>query len=293
MKGSRTEMLRMRDRSMVVRSTYAWTACTAGLLAATPRAHAQLELVASSIHVEAFAGIEAIDPSGVSRLLGTATDACESSAGCELAVTPEGYHCAEFSDCSPAPCVDSYAGCTLQLDGQTAAISAYIRQCGAPTFAFPLPTGELAYAFAAGRVEAEIRIRVAARCLLQFDFAAGEDGDVGRPLLHAPIPFRTLNPEDSGAVVPAFPGEIVLRISGDDSSDWNTLATSVRVTVVPAPDCDADFNGDGFVDFFDFDLFVLCFDGTAGAEPLADINGDGFIDFFDVNDFLDSFAAGC
>ncbi len=58
--------------------------------------------------------------------------------------------------------------------------------------------------------------------------------------------------------------------------------------------CPADFNGDGFVDFFDFDEFVICFEGNAcppGASP--DFNGDGFADFFDYDEFVIDFEAGC
>lgn len=58
--------------------------------------------------------------------------------------------------------------------------------------------------------------------------------------------------------------------------------------------CPADFNDDGFVDFFDYSDFVECFDG--GACPpgkTADYNGDGFIDFFDFKFFVRGFEAGC
>ncbi|QOJ00243.1 MAG: hypothetical protein HRU70_06975 [Phycisphaeraceae bacterium] len=58
--------------------------------------------------------------------------------------------------------------------------------------------------------------------------------------------------------------------------------------------CPADFNGDGFVDFFDFDAFVGCFEGwecPPGAD--ADLNGDGFVDFFDYDAFVEAFEAGC
>jgi uncharacterized membrane protein len=54
--------------------------------------------------------------------------------------------------------------------------------------------------------------------------------------------------------------------------------------------CGADFNGDGFLDFTDFDDFVGAFEaGTANA----DFNGDGFLDFTDFDDFVAAFEAGC
>jgi hypothetical protein len=58
--------------------------------------------------------------------------------------------------------------------------------------------------------------------------------------------------------------------------------------------CPADFNADGFVDFFDFDDFVLCFEGDVcppGKSP--DFNNDGFVDFFDFDDFVVAFERGC
>jgi hypothetical protein len=54
--------------------------------------------------------------------------------------------------------------------------------------------------------------------------------------------------------------------------------------------CPADFNGDGFVDFFDYDSFVTAYEN---ADPFADTNADGFLDFFDYDDFVAAFEAGC
>jgi hypothetical protein len=59
-------------------------------------------------------------------------------------------------------------------------------------------------------------------------------------------------------------------------------------------ECAADFNDDGFVDFFDYDDFVQCYEG--GACPpgkAADINGDQFVDFFDYDAFVQVFETGC
>jgi hypothetical protein len=51
----------------------------------------------------------------------------------------------------------------------------------------------------------------------------------------------------------------------------------------------ADFNCDGFVDFFDYDGYVDAFES---AFPTADANGDGFLDFFDYDLFVDLFENG-
>jgi hypothetical protein len=60
------------------------------------------------------------------------------------------------------------------------------------------------------------------------------------------------------------------------------------------PSCPVDFNGDGFVDFFDYSDFVACFEGercTDGRD--ADFNADGFTDFFDYAEFVGAFESGC
>jgi hypothetical protein len=60
------------------------------------------------------------------------------------------------------------------------------------------------------------------------------------------------------------------------------------------PACAADFNGDGFLDFFDYDDYVNCFEtGNCAGGRTADFNGDGFVDFFDYDDYVGAFEAGC
>ena len=72
--------------------------------------------------------------------------------------------------------------------------------------------------------------------------------------------------------------------TGGDASDADVVVGT----------CPADFNADGFADFFDYDAFVLCFEGEgcpAGAS--ADFNGDGFADFFDYDAFVSAYESGC
>ena len=65
-----------------------------------------------------------------------------------------------------------------------------------------------------------------------------------------------------------------------------------NITMTPA--CLADFNGDGFVDGFDYDEFVACFEGDpCPPGKSADFNGDGFADGFDYDDFVTAFETGC
>jgi hypothetical protein len=62
-----------------------------------------------------------------------------------------------------------------------------------------------------------------------------------------------------------------------------------------SPTCTADFNGDGTLDFFDYDDFAGCFEGLAcpPGSGGADYNDDGSIDFFDYDDFVGAFETGC
>lgn len=70
--------------------------------------------------------------------------------------------------------------------------------------------------------------------------------------------------------------------------------TSGSATVTTAPGCPADFNGDCFLDAFDYDDFVSCFEGEGcPSGRSADFNGDGFPDAFDYDEFVVSFERGC
>jgi hypothetical protein len=54
--------------------------------------------------------------------------------------------------------------------------------------------------------------------------------------------------------------------------------------------CAADFNNDGFLDFTDFDAFVIAFEA---GDASSDFNSDGFLDFTDFDAFVSAFEAGC
>ena len=72
-----------------------------------------------------------------------------------------------------------------------------------------------------------------------------------------------------------------------------TKLMSARFSL-PEPLCPGDFNRDCFLDIFDFNDFITCFEG--GACPpgrSADFNADGFPDIYDFIDFVDAFEMGC
>jgi len=77
------------------------------------------------------------------------------------------------------------------------------------------------------------------------------------------------------------------RIYGGSAS---SSCQYINLVDFDATGCPADFNGDGFLDFTDFDDFVAAFEGGAAS---ADFNGDGFLDFTDFDDFVAAFETGC
>jgi hypothetical protein len=81
----------------------------------------------------------------------------------------------------------------------------------------------------------------------------------------------------------------------DDASSVAITARDISQIVVTdvaaaAPLCPADYNQDGFLDFFDYDNFVEAYETGVGN---ADFNGDGFVDFFDYDDFVLAYETGC
>jgi hypothetical protein len=86
----------------------------------------------------------------------------------------------------------------------------------------------------------------------------------------------------------AFTRLVILQVQRDFAGGatwWDDMELSEG--------CAADFNGDGFLDFFDYDDYVACFEGSGAPGCNADFNADGFVDFFDYDDFVESFETGC
>ncbi|QOI99120.1 MAG: hypothetical protein HRU70_00890 [Phycisphaeraceae bacterium] len=100
----------------------------------------------------------------------------------------------------------------------------------------------------------------------------------------------------ASANLPAGTYRVFVGVNGFDGVPCDNDSNHYILTLGDGgtPGCPADFNGDGFVDFFDFNDYVDCFDGIFCLPgTTADFNGDGFVDFFDFNDFTDAFEAGC
>lgn len=75
----------------------------------------------------------------------------------------------------------------------------------------------------------------------------------------------------------------------DDSTFFEGTAT-IDFTHNINPVCYGDFNNDGFIDFTDFDAFVIQFEL---GNSIADFDGDGFLDFNDFDLFVAAFEFGC
>ncbi len=88
---------------------------------------------------------------------------------------------------------------------------------------------------------------------------------------------------NQGGPVLATDGTLIIASTGTDVRAYRTATI-----------CAADFNSDGFIDFFDYDDYVNCFEtGTCPPGKTADSNGDGFVDFFDYDAFVAAFESGC
>ncbi len=126
-----------------------------------------------------------------------------------------------------------------------------------------------------------------------------EIADASDPLNFTPL-FDGLNTMSDGRVLDVFGSTgqflgITPGVSSGGSSYivrcnflspcGNAMSTTATLTL-----CDADYNCDGVVDFFDYLDFV---DAFSAMEFESDFNGDQTIDFFDYLDFVDAFSSGC
>jgi hypothetical protein len=71
---------------------------------------------------------------------------------------------------------------------------------------------------------------------------------------------------------------------------FQNSADDAGFNITPGTFCRADYNGDGFVDGIDYDLFNNDFEAGNIA---ADYNRDGFVDGIDYDQFNNDFEAGC
>jgi hypothetical protein len=102
----------------------------------------------------------------------------------------------------------------------------------------------------------------------------------------------TINPASNPSA--ATPTLSLTPIDPGDAASYDCIVTSpCGIVISPSATlkvCGADFNCDGFLDFTDFDDFVIAFEA---GEASSDFNADGFLDFTDFDDFVAAFEAGC
>ena len=124
-----------------------------------------------------------------------------------------------------------------------------------------------------------------------FGLAAGNANSLGGegPTVGGSAAFYVRDTDNNGLFTQGGAGPNENRVFA--APNWaNTFLALTGTGEASCPS--ADFNGDGFVDFFDYDDYVACFEGTCPPGLDADFNGDGFVDFFDYDDFVFAFE-GC
>ncbi len=83
---------------------------------------------------------------------------------------------------------------------------------------------------------------------------------------------------------------IARRYGAETFGVAGSITADSGVTLHFAGSCNADFNNDAVVDFFDYLDFVVAF---ADGLIAADFNADSVVDFFDYLDFVQAFSGGC
>jgi len=81
-------------------------------------------------------------------------------------------------------------------------------------------------------------------------------------------------------------GRTLYAVWMEENRDTGVINAMFRVGSL----CNSDFNGDGILDFFDVNEFLVQFESRTAD---ADFNDNGEWDFFDISAFLQAFANGC
>ncbi|QOJ00819.1 MAG: hypothetical protein HRU70_10065 [Phycisphaeraceae bacterium] len=155
---------------------------------------------------------------------------------------------------------------------------------------------EMNFAFSTGRI-----YRMAVR-----DLSTGSSCDEYFPTVDDDwhIAGGATQTAPNGTPLTAMPTAFRFFTGGGTTGEYGNLLAYDNVAFVPQagpPEpgwcpsgCPADFNDDGFLDFFDLDAYIACFEGEGCPDGKdADFNGDGFIDFFDADAYLEAFELGC
>ncbi len=113
---------------------------------------------------------------------------------------------------------------------------------------------------------------------------AGADGGVFRSADDGRTWYRL------GDMTVRLPNAAVIDMHVEPHRNRLVISTQGRGSWEIALPCPNDYNGDGFVDFFDYSDFV---EGFERGDRGADTSGDGFIDLFDYTMYVEAFENGC
>ncbi len=110
--------------------------------------------------------------------------------------------------------------------------------------------------------------------------------------LHSPANYPGYQPEAVPQALLGRPSTLPggLRLEYDANMRPRPLLPTLGPVEGEESQCQADFNNDAIVDFFDYLDFIS---EWAQAGPAADFNADAVIDLFDYLDFVASFSEGC
>ncbi|HLO42160.1 MAG TPA: right-handed parallel beta-helix repeat-containing protein, partial [Phycisphaerales bacterium] len=109
------------------------------------------------------------------------------------------------------------------------------------------------------------------------------------------IPADVLDVDGDGDTAEAYPVDLDGRprriqvLAVDDLGEGDAPLVD-RGCYERVTDCIADFDGSGFVDIEDFNIFVGVFEA---GELLADVDASGFVDLDDYDTFVNAFELGC
>jgi hypothetical protein len=109
---------------------------------------------------------------------------------------------------------------------------------------------------------------------------------------------RFWQPQTWEGTLPAGSYTLTIAADGSHSERWaghdRGFAHVDLVIAFQGPACVPDFNGDGFIDFFDYLDFVTCLeDAPCPEDRTSDVNRDGFSDVTDWIEFVAAFEQGC
>lgn len=130
-----------------------------------------------------------------------------------------------------------------------------------------------------------------------FAIAVGANGE-----WHRHLEYTLLDPASDGLYVMEMRIWSQAEGIGPSPSFWLVFNQNASVSEQAAAVawvrrhlvCPADYNGDGFVDIYDFTEFVTCFEGGECPQGMSgDFNNDGFADVYDFTDFVSAFETGC